>query len=93
MKKLVRMMEIEHQLCHARGVHLAVSDMVNMSPADAAHAAELVIGEEELSGNGTDSDHGEIEQDSLMIEENDGPDGVTFIVGLQTSGYKRLKPC
>ena len=28
MKKLVRLMEIEHQLCHAHGTHLAVCDLI-----------------------------------------------------------------
>ena len=47
MKKLVKNMEIEHQLCHAHGSHLAVSDLLYKAPKEVVEELAEELDEEE----------------------------------------------
>lgn len=53
MKKLVKMMEIEHQLCHSHGSHLAVCDLIYKAPRNTKSPAESDGG-----GSGGDGGNG-----------------------------------
>jgi hypothetical protein len=65
MKKLGRLMEIEHQQCHAHGVHLAVADLIYKLPQQ-PEAPEPIMDEID-SDDGEESDD---EFDDAYTEEN-----------------------
>ena len=80
MKKLVRLMEIEHQLCHAHGTHLAVTDLIykakiNMEEEEEEEVVvvEEVVEEEEnedelAKDESLEADDDDLEED-FFIEE------------------------